>query len=329
MSAPQYAVREWLEHSVPSRSSGDGDEFVLEECPWCAKARHCYANPGQGTFYCFKCHESGPIIRLVAEVEQCTDAEATRILARIIFARPLGDTGALRARAVAVAEVKAEEITPRVIDLPEGFTPCWDGERVRVPRYLLDRGVTREQARAHGMGWCDDGPYRGRVIVPVTCAGDRSWIARDATGEARRKFLYPTGAPQGRILGLYDLVQPEPEVVVLVEGVFDALRLERSGVPSLALLGKTLGRLQRARLLRLRARRTVVMLDPDAPEDAVRVASEIGPGAVVAQTTADPDELDDAAVHEAIDTARPPARAGLSRLRDRVARLVPRHEDIV
>jgi hypothetical protein len=199
-----------------------------------------------------------------------------------------------------------------------------------MPRYLLERGVTREQARAHGMGWCDDGPYRGRVIVPVTCAGDRSWIARDATGEARRKFLYPTGAPQGRILGLYDLVKPEPEIVVLVEGIFDALRLERAGVPCVALLGKTLGRLQRARLLRLRPRRTVVLLDPDAPEDAVRVASEIGPGAVVAQASADPDELDDATLRETIDAARLPARAGLSRLRDRVARLaVPRHEDLV
>ena len=41
-----------------------GAEYILDECPFCGKYRHCYVNIDKSVFKCHSCGEAGHISRL-------------------------------------------------------------------------------------------------------------------------------------------------------------------------------------------------------------------------------------------------------------------------
>jgi DNA primase len=94
--------------------------------------------------------------------------------------------------------------------------------------YLLRRGFPPTIWEHANIGAVPDGFYGGRIVVPIEADDpDRTWlgwVARDYTGQADRKYLYPKGMLRGSILyqhRVLHVVTDEP--AILVEGVFDAL----------------------------------------------------------------------------------------------------------
>ena len=103
----------------------------------------------------------------------------------------------------------------------------------------------------YGMGYCTAGFYSGRVIIPVYGKPRRTlytFVARAVTlaAEARGKVLYPPHSRPGGTLFNLDRVQPGP--LILVEGVFDALRVPSRAV---AVLGSQLSAAQMELLTQL------------------------------------------------------------------------------
>lgn len=103
-----------------------------------------------------------------------------------------------------------------LIRLP--FGPGWD--------YLLSRGLTKEQI--HTYAWLNSNPkYTGRVILksPVT----DYWVARSyLPGDSR--YMNPPGKK-------LPWITKKDTRYFLVEGVFDAISLDRGGYSSAAILG--------------------------------------------------------------------------------------------
>lgn len=118
------------------------------------------------------------------------------------------------------------------IEPPEGFLELGrePGASAMVTaqarEYLLGRGFDKPLWRAIGLGVVLSGYYGGRIVMPVFAEDDETWlgwVARDYTGAAERKYLYPRGMMRGSILYQHRLIREETdEPALVVEGLFDA-----------------------------------------------------------------------------------------------------------
>ena len=130
-----------------------------------------------------------------------------------------------------------DELQPQIIDLPENFQTL-TGKKTKVKRralnYLYSRGFTDANILAWKIGFCDFGEYQDRVIIPSfdTQGNLNFFIARSYTGDWM-KYKNPKASKDIIFNGLNIDWAAD---VVLVEGVFDAMKCKNS----IPLLGSTL-----------------------------------------------------------------------------------------
>lgn len=194
---------------------------------------------------------------------------------------------------------EAPAIVIEALDPPEGFSsfataggllqsaPYW--------KYLTERGVTADTAIKLEMGYCHEGRYRGRVIVPLL--GDDGswlgWVGRATWKKAAMKYIYPDDWIRGVLLYNEDALGIETDVpCLLVEGVFDELYYHPN---SAALLGTPYTEYQMASLIDAR-RPVVAVLDGDAWELAETITMRLRfegkrAGTIKLPPKMDPDEI--------------------------------------
>lgn len=249
----------YFESSLDSARVSGGE--VVGDCPFCGKEGKLWVNGVTGRWICFRCEEGGRAAGLVAELEGISRSEAEALIFRDSLAARAADPQTVVDKFRAGMERDSDEDVDE--PLPDEFTSIWNAEtkQWQMPVYLLERGVTREAAAHFGMGFCNSGRFEGRVIVPVACPRGSAWVAR-ATGIQEPKYLNPSRAALGRlVMGWDDLTGGD---FVIVEGVFDVIRLWQHGITAVATLGKVLHSEQMG-LLRCLPREAAptVMLDPE------------------------------------------------------------------
>jgi DNA primase len=125
------------------------------------------------------------------------------------------------------------------IDLPEEFISLCNKdlpmETTDAFRYLSSRGIGRREILKWKIGYCKEGRYAGRIIIPsFDMDGDCNYfIARSYVGHSYR-YLNP---PADRDIVFNELMIDWDEPIVLVEGVFDAIAAGENAIP---ILGSTL-----------------------------------------------------------------------------------------
>ncbi len=275
-----------------SRTTASG-QIVLEKCPFCDARSHLYAAASDGAWICFKCGKAGGIIKLFAELEGLTYAEAEI---------EIKNAGVRRTwRPIEVDD------RPVTIDPPKEFVPCYDG-RWRVPRYLTERRIAKGTIRDWGIGYCERGTYRGRIVIPFSTGGERSFTARAVSPSMQPRYLGPeVDEGHGRRFLPGWKFASKGDAVVICEGPFDALRLYQAGLKPLALLGKAIGTTQRKRIRELAPSRVTIMLDADAWESARVVAHELSSSVrdvrAVPLRDGDPGDHDEAELRELVSSA--------------------------
>ena len=105
----------------------------------------------------------------------------------------------------------------------------------RPLEYLQSRGLTKKDILYWKIGYCNEGQYSGRIIVPsFNNKGDCNYfISRSYVGH-KRKYLNP---PLDKDIVFNELYIDWDEPIVLVEGVFDAIVAGQNAIP---ILGSTL-----------------------------------------------------------------------------------------
>ena len=135
-------------------------------------------------------------------------------------------------------EMNDEEIE-QVTDLPPHFVSLCNKHlpisSERPLQYLYDRGVTKEDILMWKIGYCTEGRYGGRIVVPsFNNSGNLNYfIARSYVGH-KMKYLNP---PISKNIIFNELFVDWDEPVVLVEGLFDAIVAGQNAIP---ILGSTL-----------------------------------------------------------------------------------------
>jgi len=131
-------------------------------------------------------------------------------------------------------EMNDEEIE-QVTELPQSFVSLCNKHLPKSSKepleYLRQRGITKKEILMWKMGYCTEGRYGGRIIVPsFNNSGDLNYfIARSYVGH-RMKYLNP---PVSKNVVFNELYVDWDEPVVIVEGVFDAITVGQNGIPIL------------------------------------------------------------------------------------------------
>lgn len=133
--------------------------------------------------------------------------------------------------------------------------------------FLKKRGITSSQVKKYNIGFCLEGEYSDRIIIPSYDAdGNLNYfMARAFEEDISRKYKNPA-VQNKNIIGLEYFINWEAPIV-LVEGIFDALTIQRNVIP---LFGKTLSEALMKRLVRSDTEKVYVALDKDAQREALQ-----------------------------------------------------------
>jgi len=200
------------------------DEFLFH-CPKCKHHKKKLSlNFDKNVFKCWICDYVGKDIgRLVYSYGNSDTKSQWRTLTGVVdFSE--------------VDEVEDEKI---VVKLPEEFISLTSKQvnplSIMVRQYLKSRGLTRDDLVWWKMGYCPDGEYGKRIIIPsFDINGEVNYfIARSYTPGDWQRYKNP---PAERDFIFNELYLDWNKDITIVEGVFDAI-VAGNAIP---LLGSTL-----------------------------------------------------------------------------------------
>jgi hypothetical protein len=254
-----------LQHSIGPFSDMGGE--LLFQCPACGHRKRKFSvNLDKNVYKCWICSYRGRDIRRVVR----------RFGSYVQLQRWDAITDRTDISRFSELFMEKDEDAPEDIkvDLPEEFVSLANKglsfASKRPLRYLAERGVTREQIIRWKIGYCYDGEYGGRIIVPSF--GPKGYlnyfVARSFVGH-RMKYRNPRSSKN---IAFNDLFTNWNDDLVIVEGVFDAIRAGNS-VP---ILGSTLRRdSDLLRKIVLNDTPCYVALDPDAAEKERKIITTL------------------------------------------------------
>ena len=101
--------------------------------------------------------------------------------------------------------------------------------------YLYSRGLTKADIIRWKIGYCSDGEYKSRALIPsFGLAGKTNYFVARSYANDWKKYLNP---PKSKNIVFNHLYIDFDEDLILVEGIFDAIVAGQNAVP---LLGSTL-----------------------------------------------------------------------------------------
>ncbi len=166
-------------------------------------------------------------------------------------------------------------------------------------KFLKDRGVDATEIARYGIGYCTDGPYSERIIIP---SYDNDGIlnyftARSFTGS---NYKYKNPPVSKDVIGFEFFVNWN-EPIILCEGPFDALSIKRNAIP---LFGKTIPTELLKKIYTKNVKEIYIVLDEDARKDSIKLVDKLMKDGIQAYFVQlkdkDPNELGFSKVWDAI-----------------------------
>ena len=136
-------------------------------------------------------------------------------------------------------------------------------------KFLKKRGITQDDIIKYNIGFCKEGKYNDRVIIPSYDNNKRLnyFIARDYKEPSLQKYKNPPVSAKD-VIG-FELYINWDAPIILVEGIFDALTIKRNVIP---LFGKVIHGKLMEKLVKSSVNRIYIALDVDAKRDALKQA---------------------------------------------------------
>ena len=135
--------------------------------------------------------------------------------------------------------------------------------------YLQRRGITYEDILKYNIGYCDQGLYTNRVIIPSYSEDGQLnfFVGRDIF---QSKMKYRNSPTPKDVVG-FELFINWDEPIVLCEGPFDAIAIKRNAIP---LFGKTILSNLRRKIIEKKVKQVYISLDRDAILDSLKMVEE-------------------------------------------------------
>ena len=167
---------------------------------------------------------------------------------------------------------KSDKNTPGNIDitLPKEFKSLSEPHtsiiKDHAMLFLKKRGITEQDIIRYNLGYCSEGPYMNRIIIPSYDEHGKLnyFVGRDFY-KSTLKYKNPP-IPKD-IIG-FDLYVNWSLPIILVEGVFDAMSIKNNSLP---LFGKTILPKLYGKIVEKKVKDIFIILDSDAFDDAIQM----------------------------------------------------------
>jgi DNA primase len=240
-----------------------------------------YVNLDRKLVHCQHCKYSANLLQFIHDFERIPYEKVVERLCSEIFI--LNEDIEMK---VAELEKAIDELESNIVSegeitispLPPEARKLFIGRSNKIMRmaenYLCRRGVTDDQIDRFDFYFAEDGLCRGRIIMPAKFRGNIvTYSARDITGKASQKYYNPPGGSQSCWLFNWDTAEKYNSVIV-VEGVFDALGVDRAGYKNVvASFTKRVSEVQAALLSGFK--KVIIMYDNDAVDYGQAAAESI------------------------------------------------------
>lgn len=237
--------------------------------PSCPKPiDHLYMNVATGLWNCKRCDAGGNFGSFLSGIGVRGSSEISSLLA---LEPGSPDIVLWKDRVSRTKRLINEGNLKIVLNLPEGSKMV--GKNGKYPTYLNQRKIPFGLAFKMGVRLCNSGGrYNGRLIFPIFTEKNRSFVAYRSDNTTEPKTLDAFGIEKRRLMYSYDFTNRSnmfitDQPLIIVEGVFDCLRLLLYGVPAMALLGSRISQEQAMLLTKSKFNHIVFMLDGDVAID--------------------------------------------------------------
>lgn len=249
-------------NGILGRPYSSGEE-VLYHCPFCNHHKRKFSvNIDKGFYKCWICDKSGRNLSYVV---------------RKFGTRQDRDQWAQWEDQVEITDFdflfsEPEKAVEQKVDLPQGFCSLASRQppegSTGALRYLSKRGVEKEDILKWKIGFCKDGEWAGRIIIPsFNREGWANYYVARSWGKEWPRYKNP---PVSRNIVFNELYVDWGQDIVIVEGVFDAIKAG-NGIP---LLGSTLRPTSKLFEAIVRSRQKVFLaLDADAEDKERKIAN--------------------------------------------------------
>lgn len=267
-----YDLKDLLINPKLNRSG----QYVCD-CPFCGKEAHFYIDKKNQLFDCKKCGEHGNIYKLLKKLNK------TYLLggATIENKEELTSIKLILEEQAESDERALEELS--VKKLPVG----WKISENSTP-YLLGRGITADDCKRYHIGATDlYRKYKNYVIIPIYDNGEvRGFLGRYGAKKVpgnRLRYNNSTNTNFGQLLFGYDeILLNETDTVILVEGVFDKIAVDKvlqlweiSQIKCVCTFGKKISHEQKIKLVNKGVANIVLLYDFDAIKEIKKYGMEL------------------------------------------------------
>ena len=136
--------------------------------------------------------------------------------------------------------------------------------------YLQNRGIGITDIIRYGIGYCEEGVYANRIIVPsYSSDGELNYFVGRDIYEGGFKYKNP---PVSKDVIGFDLFINWDEPIILCEGVFDAIAIRRNAIP---LFGKTIPKSLMKKIYEKQTKQIYILLDSDAISDSIKITDNL------------------------------------------------------
>jgi DNA primase len=256
----KHTVISVLNNTLGHHSTLKGNELAFY-CPFCHHHKQkLQVNTETQKWHCWTCNSGGK--KLTSLLRKLDVDKKTISVIREIY----GDT--------TYNPQKDDSDTKIFINLPKeyislaiepkGFNP----EYKHAMHYLTQRGIGMAEIVKYNIGYCKEGLYARRVIIPsYNSDGSLNYfISRSYYQDEKMKYKNP---PISKNIICLDSQINWKEPIILCEGVFDAITIRRNAIP---LLGKFPSKSLVEKIFMNGVSDIVISLDNDAMNEALKVS---------------------------------------------------------
>ena len=133
-------------------------------------------------------------------------------------------------------------------------------------KFLKTRGLTEVDILKYNIGFCTEGAFSKRIIVPSFDAnGELNYfVTRTYIPDDPQKYKNP---PVGKNIIGWEYYINWDVPIILVEGIFDALTIKRNVIP---LFGKTISEELMKKIVGSQVKKVYIALDNDALKESIK-----------------------------------------------------------
>lgn len=291
-------LKDLLINPKPTRSGQ-----YIADCPLCGKEQHFYISRKTQMWDCKKCHSYGSIYKLLRLLDK------TYLLA--------GSTVENKERIESIREMAQELVSnddKELSELPVKKMPVGWKVSAKSTKYLLSRGITSEDCKRYNIGATDMfRKYDNYVLIPIYDDGKiRGFLGRYGARkvpDGKLRYNNSIGTEFAELLFGYDEITERTSTVILVEGCFDKIAVDKvlhlwdgEEVKCVCTFGKKISDKQIKKLMLKVVTNVILLYDFDAIKEIKKYGLELEKYFVTSITyTSDKKDIDECSEDEALE----------------------------